>query len=93
MKMTPARKEPVDYVGPFTYWHNSQPPPFNPEYDLRARDWATLATYDCILAGVYDLPLEQRKPIRDAFYVKRKQEGNPDPVEVKQAQKIIYEQG
>jgi hypothetical protein len=53
MRMTPARKEPVTFVGPFTYWHNNQPPPFNPDYDPRAKDWSTLATYDCILAGYH----------------------------------------
>jgi len=93
MKMTPARKELVKFVGPFTHWHNNQPPPFNPEYDPRAKDWSTLATYDCILAGVYDLPLEQRKPIRGAFYAKRKQEGTPTQLEVRLAQKTIYERG
>lgn len=87
IKIIPARDELVGFVGPFTHWHNNKPTPFNPEYDPRARDWATLATYDCILAGVYELPFEQRKPIRDAFYAKRKAQGDVNPNEVKLAQK------
>lgn len=82
------------FVGPFTYWHNNPPPAFNPDFDPRAVDWGTLATYDTIVAGVYEkCSREEVKAFRDAAYNRRKAHGAINPSELETAKRVIYERG
>lgn len=77
------------YVGPFTYWHNNPPAPFNPEYDKRAADWLTLAIFDAQNAGVYELPMSDRPAKIRAFYDARKANGTPNQRDVALAKKQL----
>ena len=44
----------VGYVGPFTFWHNNQPKPFNPDYDPKAKARYAKVTESMEKDGFYD---------------------------------------
>lgn len=72
------------------------PPAFNPLYDPRAQDWSTLATLDTLNAGLYDdetIPREAVAAYRLEAYHKRKDQGTPNPADVKHAKQVIYARG
>lgn len=83
------------YVGPFTFHHNNKPCSFNPDFDPRAYDWATMATHDTIVANKYSdgSTREEIAAYRLTAYHKRKAQGDVNPLELETAKHLIYELG
>ena len=42
IEQPPQKKSP--FVGPFTFWWNNRPPPFNPTFDPKAKERAAYTT-------------------------------------------------
>ena len=86
-----AKKLPsIVNLGIFTKQHMNPPSPFNPNFIPWAKDVSTLATYQCYLDGVYDLPIVERVSLRRAKYNELMLLGKPLQSDVIRAKDYIY---
>ena len=74
----------------FDYYHNNVPKGFNPDYIPYAKDVSTITTHYCYLAGIYELPQEDRIAPRRVIYERLTALGRPSKADVMKAQEYIY---